>query len=166
MVLVVPAPEAARFGPLYWKVVIASMCCIGSPLFSRRRCAILACSMSNGRWQGVLLPGVILPNELESKLLPEVLDNSVAGGISSWRKVFHQSEGIYDAAVEQKPENVSVKLPRLHPHTIVPPKLIAFVHTPHELVINNNIWGAWHCFGLTILLPPLHRGGTCRLAVC
>ena len=125
----------------------------------------MASSVSNGCWKGVSLPGAILADELQRQLLPEVLDDYLAGAVSDWAKVSHQSEGIYNAAVEHKPKDVFIKLPRLHPHTIVSPELITFVHAPHELVVRNNTWGAWHCFALTILLPPPHCGGTCRLAV-
>ena len=107
----------------------------------------------------------LVPDESQSKFLPEGFDDYLAGAVSNRGVVLYKGEGVHNGTVHQEPKNVFVTLLCLGTQTIVPPELIAPVNPTHEPIVGNNTWGTWHGFRPSIFLLPLHCVGSCGLAV-
>ena len=108
VVLIVPTPMTASSRAFDWEMAFTSLWgSTSSPL--GRWGSTIAGSFKDGCWQCIPLPGIILTNEAQCKLLPEVFDDKLASAGSDGAVMLHQCEGIHDAAVEEKPEYIFVE---------------------------------------------------------
>lgn len=171
VVPIVPAPVTASSRTLNWEMALdweMALPFLSGSTSSPLRWwgyTVLAGSFKDGSGQSVPLPGVVLTNQAQCKLLPEVFDNSMAIADGDGAVMLDQREGIDYAAFKEKPEDVLITLLGLGSQPVVSPELVTSVNPPHELVICDYIRGACHGLNLPVFLLAPHRCGTSGLAV-
>ncbi len=166
VVLIVPAPVTASSRTLDWEMALPFLSGSTSSPLRWWGYAVLAGSFKDGSGQTVPLPGVVLSNQAQCKLLAEVFDNSMAIADGDGAVMLDECEGIDYAAFKEKPEDVLIALLGLGSQPVVSPELVTSVNPPpHELVICDYIRGACHGLDLPVFLLAPHRCGTSGLAV-
>ena len=109
----------------------------------------------------VTLFGVIVPHKTFCQLQSELLERLPC----CTRVVTVEDVCISNSNFKQKPKDVAVELPTLHPHMVVLPQLVILVHPSHVAVVQGHCCWAWNIGPRTIMLTSLDNVDLERLSV-
>ena len=162
--LTLPTVPATVYSGVFFAGTLSTT--TSSPLY-RIVCVDLDWKMSkrqgaNGSWSSAgTRSATKVSDELRSQLQTKLLQ----AHLPCSAEVPQENEAVRDGDIEEEVIHILIKLLASLSALIVPPELVAVVHSSHEPVVQENSQWTWDGDPGPIQLPPLHLSNSRGLAV-